>query len=390
MPNRDSFLSRRMIGEDNRLNSDALDLPLLWTMILLVALGLIMIYSASVDGNLHQADRPYYYLARQGGVVLVSVVIALIWFLFIPMKCLLRLTPYLLIISLLMLVLVLIVGTEVNGARRWIRVAGLVNFQPAELFKIAVVLYLASYLYRRQEVLNDFKKVWSVGVPSGLGAALILASGDLGSTVIIFLITLSLLFVAGVRLSWFLVIILLAVLAVIGAILIAPYRIERIMIFLNPESDPLGAGYQTIQSFIANANGHFFGVGLGNGMARYGLPELHTDFIASLMTEELGAVFTLFLCLVYLWFVIRAFAISKRASNLECYYSSYIAKGIGLWIGLQAFMHLGINAGVLPTKGLTLPFISYGGSSLLACIVAGTILMRIDYESKRIALGHRL
>mgnify|MGYP002720646233 FL=1 len=125
-------------------------------------------------------------------------------------------------------------------------------------------------------------------------------------------------------------------------------------------------------------------------MARYGLPELHTDFIASLMTEELGAVFTLFLCLVYLWFVIRAFAISKRASNLECYYSSYIAKGIGLWIGLQAFMHLGINAGVLPTKGLTLPFISYGGSSLLACIVAGTILMRIDYESKRIALGHRL
>lgn len=390
MPNRDSFLSRRMIGEDNRLNSDALDLPLLWTMILLVTLGLIMIYSASVDGNLHQVGKPYYYLVRQGGVVLISVVIALIWFLFVPMKRLLKLTPYLLLVSLFALILVLVIGTEVNGARRWIRVAGLINFQPAELFKIAVVLYLASYLYRRQEVLNDFRKVWFVGIPAGLGAALILASGDLGSTVIIFLITLSLLFVAGVRLSWFLVIIVLGMLGVIGAILIAPYRIQRIMIFLNPESDPLGAGYQTIQSFIANANGHFFGVGLGNGMARYGLPELHTDFIASLITEELGAVFTLFLCLVYLWFVVRAFAISKRASNLECYYSSYVAKGVGLWIGLQAFMHLGINVGVLPTKGLTLPFISYGGSSLLACIVAGTILMRIDYESKRIALGHRL
>ncbi|MBN3859285.1 putative lipid II flippase FtsW [Neisseriaceae bacterium PsAf] len=373
---------------DRKILNERYDKTLIWVLISLIVFGLVMIYSASVDGRIrNKVDSEYFYIIRQGVFFFISVVLGLIGFATISMKKLQKLTPIIVGVSLFLLIFVLFLGTEVNGAKRWIRIFGIFNIQPAELFKFAVILYLASYLYRKFEVLTEFKKIWFVGIVPAVGAALILMSGDLGSTVIIFVITLAMLFMAGLRMSWFLIIMAIGFLGAVFSILITPYRVERIMTFLHPESDPLGAGFQTIQSFVANANGGIWGVGLGNGMARYGLPELHTDFIASFITEELGVVALIILCFVYIWITVRAFSIGKKASDLDLFYSSFVAKGIGVWIGIQALLHIGINTGTLPTKGLTLPFVSYGGSSLLVGVLAITVLLRIDYENRRKTLG---
>ncbi|MFH4354891.1 MAG: putative lipid II flippase FtsW [Neisseriaceae bacterium] len=374
---------------DRKILVDKYDKTLLWVLLLLVMLGVVMIYSASVDGRLRQPEKEYYYVIRQCAFFSVSVFLAVIGFFTIPMKKLLNLTPWIVFFSLFLLVLVLLIGSDINGARRWINL-GVVHLQPAEFFKLAVILYLSSYLYRKYEVVTQFKKVWFVGIIPALGATFILLGGDLGSTVIVFIITLTLLFIAGLRSSWFIIIILIGLLVATMAVVLAPYRVQRITMFLHPETDPLGAGFQTIQSYVANANGGFWGVGLGNGMSRYGLPELHTDFIASFITEELGFGFLMLLCLAYLWVVVRAFSIGKKASDLDLLFSSYVAKGVGIWTGIQAFFHIAINTGTLPTKGLTLPFVSYGGSSLLAMILAAAILLRIDYENRRKTLGFKL
>ncbi|QRN40975.1 MAG: putative lipid II flippase FtsW [Neisseriaceae bacterium] len=372
---------------DRKILNERYDKILMWVLILLIVFGLVMIYSASVDGRIRKIDSEYYYIIRQGIFFFISIIFGLVNFATISMRKLQRLIPLIVFVSLFLLIFVLFVGTEVNGAKRWIRILGIFNIQPAELFKFVVILYLASYLHRKFEVLTEFKKIWFVGIVPAFGAALILVSGDLGSAVIVFVITLSMLFMAGLRLSWFLIIIVIGLIGAVFAILIAPYRIERIMTFLHPEADPLGAGFQTIQSFVANANGGIWGVGLGNGMARYGLPELHTDFIASFIVEELGVVALIILCFTYIWITIRAFSIGKKASDLDLFYSSFVAKGIGVWIGIQALLHIGINTGTLPTKGLTLPFVSYGGSSLLVGVLAISVLMRIDYENRRKTLG---
>lgn len=374
---------------DRKLFNSSYDRELMWVVLLLIVFGMVMIYSASVDGRLYKTGNQYYYLFRQGLFFLISSAVGIIAFLFMPMKRWLTSMPVVVILSLVLLVLALVLGVDVKGARRWINL-GFIHIQPAELFKLAVILYLSSYLYRKYDVLTQFKKVWFVAIVPALGAALILLSGDLGSMVITFIVTLALLFMAGLKWSWFASIVGVGTVAGILAVVFTPYRMRRITTFLHPESDPLGAGFQTIQSFVANAHGGLFGVGLGNGVARYGLPELHTDFIASLITEELGTLFLLILCFIYFWITIRAFSIGKRASDLDLLFSSYVAKGIGIWIGIQAFFHIGINTGLLPTKGLTLPFISYGGSSLMTLILATVILLRIDYENRRASLGYRI
>lgn len=364
------------------------DKTLLWVVIYLIVFGLVMIYSASVEGKISKVNNEYYYIIKQGCFFVITAVCSWIGFFFISMKNLQKLTPWLMAGSMVLLMLVLMIGTEINGARRWIRIIpGFFNLQPAEIFKLATILYLARYLCRNLESSIQWKRIWVVGIVQAVGMALILISRDLGSIFIVLIVSLVILFLGGVSRRWLIAITGIGLVGIISTILLVPYRIKRMMIFLHPESDPFGSGFQTIQSYVANANGGMFGVGLGNGMARYRLPELHTDFIASFITEQLGIICLVILCCAYVWIVGRAFSIGNKAKHFKLSYSSLVAKGIGIWIGAQALMHIGINVGTFPTKGLTLPFISYGGSSLWVSVLAMAILLRIDYENSRKTLG---
>ncbi len=365
------------------------DVSLLWMIVLMAAFSLMMVYSASIAYAGHDGGSKYYYLSRQAVFLAAGGLFA--WLAAkMPLSAWKRLTPLILFGSLLLLVAVLFVGREINGAKRWIHV-GPINLQPTEIFKLAIILYLSSFFTRRAEILKQFKKVWFVGLPIVFGLWLLMLEPDFGSVVVVSVIFLSLLFLAGLPNKWFALVIMLSVLGLALLILFEPYRMARVTSFLDPWQDPLGKGYQLTHSLMAMGRGGWLGVGLGASLEkRFYLPEAHTDFILAVIGEEFGFVGVLVLIFCYVWLVLRAFSIGKQARDLELFFGAFVAKGIGVWLGIQSFFNIGVNIGLLPTKGLTLPLMSYGGSAAIVMLLCMGLLMRVDYENRRVMRGFKV
>ncbi len=289
---------------------------------------------------------------------------------------------------LLMLVLVPHIGRSVNGSRRWLAF-GPFSLQVSELVKLAVVLYMAGFLVRREaEIRNRISGFIKPMVLLALVGVLLLLEPDFGATMVIGCTILALMFLAGVRIWQFLALIVTVGVAFVLLILVAPYRLQRLTTFVNPWATPFGSGYQLTQSLIAFGRGGWFGVGLGNSIQKlFYLPEAHTDFLFAVLAEELGLIAVLFVIVLYMLFIWRILRIGRNAQFRGNLFSAYTAYGFAIWLGLQVFVNIGVNSGMLPTKGLTLPLISYGGSSLLIDCIAIGILLRIDYENRLQLLG---
>lgn len=378
-----NFLDRQILRSGHEF-----DHSLLWMVVLLTAFSLIMIYSASVSGIAIEDGNTWYFLLNQVKFVGVALLCAFITFI-VPLNKQKQMVWPVLIVSIILLVLVLFVGRRINGAIRWISL-GPVNFQPTELFKLAVVMYMASFFTRKAEILKHLKKVWWVSLPVACGLFLIMQQPDFGSFVVVSVIAVGLLFLAGLPWTWFVTVIAVGLLGIGSLILGSSYRLKRVQGFLDPWADPYDKGYQLIQSLLSVSRGGWFGEGIGSGVVKRTLPEAHTDFIFAVIGEEFGIFGLVILTFVFIWLVIRAFSIGKQANDLELFYGSFVAQGIGIWLGVQSFFNLGVNLGMLPTKGLTLPLISYGGSSVLVMFVCIAMLLRVDYENRRKMRGFKV
>jgi len=349
----------------------------------LLTVGLLMVASASMVISDKHYGYPFHYLIRQAIYLIAGLVFA--WIATkIPTKFWKKYAGYLLIISFFLLIVVLIpgIGKTVNGSRRWINF-GFISLQVSEIVKFSAILYLASYLQRYQnQVREELKGFIKPMVLLALIAMLLLLEPDFGALAVLTITFLVLLFLADVRLWPFCVLFLVVVIAMGALAVLSPYRLARLTTFLNPWDTQFGSGYQLTQSLIAFGRGGMFGVGLGNSVQKlYYLPEAHTDFLFAVLAEELGLIGELIVIILFAILVVRIFMLARRAQQMNDLFCSYVACGIGLWIGLQAMINIGVNAGILPTKGLTLPFISYGGSSMLVnCVVVG-IVLRIAYET---------
>lgn len=358
------------------------DQSLLWLVVLMLGFSLVMVYSASVAYAGQVNGSKWFFLIRQAAYIGGGGLLA--WAAFqVPMRVWQKHSVLLLLLSLLMLLLVLFVGREINGAKRWIHV-GPINLQPTEVFKLAVILYLSGFFMRRAEVLQHLKKVCLVALPVGGGLGLIMLQPDFGSFVVVSVISIGLLFLVGLPFRWFAVVVAAGLSGMGVLVLVSPYRMARITAFLDPWADPLGSGYQLTHALMAIGRGGWFGVGLGASVEkRFYLPEAHTDFILAVIGEEFGFVGMMVLIACYLWLVWRAFSIGKIARDLELFFGAFVASGIGIWLGIQSFFNIGVNIGLLPTKGLTLPLISFGGSALWVTMIALALLLRVDYENRR-------
>lgn len=362
------------------------DFPLLAGCFLLLGLGIVMIASASSEVASVQTGNTFYNFTRH----LVYLAIGLIGtatVLLVPMAVWQRYSGHLLFIAVVLLVAVLIpgIGRNVNGANRWIGF-GLFNIQPSELGKVFAVIYLAGYLVRRREEVRaswaGFFKPFVVLLPI---AWLFLLEPDFGATVVMMGAVLAMLFLGGVDMWRFLLMVLLSIGAVMFLVLTQEYRMHRLMNFTDPFADQFGSGYQLSQALIAFGRGDWFGLGLGNSIQKqFYLPEAHTDFVFAVLAEELGLVGSLCTVALFVFVGVRALYLGLWAERAKQYFSAYVAYGIAmLWIG-QFIINVGVNVGLLPTKGLTLPFLSYGGSSLVVCCMCMGILLRIDWERRHI------
>ncbi|EGV35663.1 putative lipid II flippase FtsW [Neisseria weaveri] len=363
------------------------DQSLLWMVILMSAFSLLMIYSATISYDSH-----WGFLKKQAMFLAGGSIIGLVAARF-PMALWKKWTPFILLFSLLMLIAVLLFAVkDIKGARRWLSF-GAFNVQPTEMFKLAIILYLSSFFARRAELLTQLKlsKVAWPALPVGAGLGLIMLQPDFGSFVVVSVVAVGLLFLAGLPWKWFFAIICFGLVTMAGLIVMAPYRMARVAAFMDPWEDPMGKGYQLTHSLMAIARGEWFGVGLGASLEkRFYLPEAHTDFILAIVGEEFGFFGLSMLVFCYGWLVWRAFSIGKQALDLELSFNAYVAKGIGIWIGIQSFFNIGVNIGMLPTKGLTLPLMSYGGSSLVMMLLAVALLLRVDYENRLKMRGYKV
>lgn len=348
----------------------------------LLLFGLLMVASASMVISDRQFGYPFHYLLRQAIYLGIGLIFAFAATR-IPMSFWERISVPLLFISLFLLLIVLIpgIGRVMNGSRRWLYL-GVITLQVSELMKLAALLYLASYLQRHsQEVQTQVSGFIKPLIFLGIIAILLLLEPDFGATFVMSAIFLVLLFVAGVRLSWFVLLLVLAIAAMASLAIISPYRMQRLTTFLNPWNAQFGSGYQLTQSLIAFGQGGFFGVGLGNSIQKlFYLPEAHTDFLFAVIAEELGLIGAIVLMLLFAAVIVYILRIGRHAVRVNALFCAYIAYGAATWLGIQGMINIGVNAGVLPTKGLTLPFISYGGSSMLVnCLLIG-IILRIAHE----------
>jgi cell division protein FtsW len=366
------------------------DTTVVWAAAVLLTLGLVMVYSASIAiADSARPGNPTYYLTRHA-VFLGAAVLAALAAFQIPLRAWQALAPWLFVVGILLLALLLLPGVarEVNGARRWLAL-GIVNFQPSELMKLAVVLYTADYAVRKHALLYSFRR----GLLPMLGVMLVvgwllLGEPDFGAFVVTCAIAIAILFLAGMNGRWFAALVALAGVGFTLLVISSPYRVQRIFGFMDPWSDPFGKGYQLSHALIAFGRGEWFGVGLGASVEKlHYLPEAHTDFLLAVIAEELGFVGVVLVIGLFLWLVSRAFAIGRLATQHERHFAALAAQGIGIWFGFQALINMGVNMGLLPTKGLTLPLMSYGGSGLLANFIALAILLRIDWENRQLSRG---
>ncbi len=373
------------------------DQPLVWVVVLLMLLGMVMVYSASIalpDSPKYASYKNSHFLFRQAMFIGAAMVAGMLAFR-VRIETWQRLAPYLFVATLVLLVLVLIpgIGKGVNGARRWLSFK-VFNLQPSELMKLFVVLYAADYTVRKQEVMHKLTKGFMpMTFAIGFVGLLLLLEPDLGAFGVIVCIAMGILFLGGINGIWFggIGATLVGIFSMV--ILLSPWRRERIFAYLNPweESNALGKAYQLSHSLIAFGRGELFGVGLGGSVEKlHYLPEAHTDFLLAVIGEELGFAGVLVVVALFYWIVKRSFEIGRQAIALDLTFAGLAAKGIGIWIGVQAFINMGVNLGLLPTKGLTLPLMSYGGSGVLINCVGLAILLRIDYENRVLMRGGRI
>lgn len=368
------------------------DRTLVWCTVLLLALGVVMVYSASIaiaEGGRSTGYQPTYYLVRHALFVAISIAVAVVAFQ-VPIRLWQQAAPILFVVGLVLLVLVLIpgIGREVNGSRRWISL-GVANLQPSEVVKVFAVLYAADYTVRKAAFMHSLKRgfmpMFFVMLLTG---GLLLREPDFGAFAVITVVAMGILFLGGMNWRLFAGLILMLIVGFLLLIWTSPYRMQRIVGFMDPWADPYGKGYQLSHALIAFGRGEWLGVGLGASVEKlFYLPEAHTDFLLAVIAEELGFVAVLLILVLFGWIVARAFAIGRRAAVLERYFASLVAQGIGLWIGVQAIINMGVNMGMLPTKGLTLPLLSFGGSALAATCAALSILLRIDWENRQLMKG---
>ncbi|WP_298832781.1 putative lipid II flippase FtsW [uncultured Piscinibacter sp.] len=372
------------------------DQALVWVVVGLLALGLVMVYSASValpDSPKFARYANSHFLARHALQIALAVMAALV-VVQIPLSVWEKAAPWVFVLALVLLVAVLVpfIGKVVNNSRRWIPL-GIINFQPSELAKLAMAMYAASYMTRKMDVKEDFlRAVWPMAVALGFTGFLLLREPDMGAFMVIALISMGILFLGGVNGRMFLL---------SGAVLVASFVLviassaekrERIFAYLEPW-DPeyaLGKAYQLTHSLIAFGRGEFFGQGLGGSVEKlHYLPEAHTDFLLAVIGEELGFVGVATVIVAFFWLTRRIFHIGRQSIALDRVFAGLYAQGIGIWFGGQAFINMGVNLGVLPTKGLTLPLMSYGGSAIVMNLVALAIVVRIDVENRQLMRGGR-
>ena len=369
------------------------DRTLVWFALLLLGLGMVMVYSASIaiaEGSRGTGYQPTYYLLRHALFVAIALVFAVIAFQ-VPTRLWQQAAPYLFLVALGFLFFVLVpgIGREVNGSRRWISLY-VVNFQPSELMKVACVLYAADYTVRKAAFMHSLRRgflpMFFVMLLTG---GLLLREPDFGAFAVITVIAMGILFLGGMNWRLFAGLFVMLIVGFLLLIWTSPYRMQRVVGFMDPWADPFGKGYQLSHALIAFGRGEWLGVGLGGSVEKlFYLPEAHTDFLLAVIAEELGFVAVALIVFVFAWIVARAFAIGRRAAMLERYFAALVAQGVGLWIGVQAIINMGVNMGILPTKGLTLPLLSFGGSALAASCVALAVLLRIDWENRQLSKGY--
>jgi len=373
------------------------DQALVWVVVALMAWSLVMVYSASValpDNPRFARYASTHFLWRHAFSIAMGSVAALLAFQ-VPLRTWERMAPWLFAVALVLLMLVLIpfIGKGVNGARRWIAL-GVMNFQPSELAKLAVLLYAADYMVRKMEVKERFfRAVLPMAAAVFVVGMLLLAEPDMGAFMVIVVIAMGILFLGGVNARMFFLMGTLVVGAFAMVIATSPWRRERIFAYLDPfsEDHALGKGYQLSHSLIAIGRGEIFGVGLGGSVEKlHWLPEAHTDFLLAVIGEEFGLVGVLVVIGLFMWITRRIMHIGRQAIALDQVFAGLVAQGVGLWMGFQAFINIGVNLGALPTKGLTLPLMSYGGSAILMNLVALAIVLRIDFENRQLMRGGRV
>ncbi len=368
------------------------DWGLLWVALSLLGIGLVMVYSASVAIAEAASGNPSQYLTRHAMYLVLGLALGYAAAQ-LPTRLWQRFAPLLFVAGVVLLVLVLIpgIGYEVKGARRWIPLGPLGNLQPSEFVKLAVVLYAADYTVRKAALMDSLRKgfmpMFAVMLTVG---TLLLLEPDFGAFAVIVAIALGILFLGGLNWRLFVGLILLLAVGFVLLIYLSPYRMARLAGFLNPWDDPLGKGYQLTHALIAFGRGELTGVGLGDSVEKlHYLPEAHNDFLLAVIGEELGLIGVLIVIALFAWLIWRAFSIGWQAALMERNFPALVAQGIGVWLGVQGFINMGVNLGLLPTKGLTLPLMSYGGSGIVANCIALGILVRIDYENRCLMRGKK-
>jgi len=368
------------------------DYTLIWVSVLLIGIGLVMVYSASIaiaEAGRFTGGQPAYFLIRHCIALVISAVAAILTFQ-VPLRLWQQVAPYLFLFGAALLVIVLVpgLGREINGSRRWLPLV-VMNLQPSELMKLFVVLYAADYTVRKAAWMHSLRKgflpMFAVMLFVG---ALLLREPDFGAFAVITCIAMGVLFLGGMNWKLFVGLFVLLVVGFVIVIVTSPYRMQRILGFMDPWADPFGKGYQLSHALIAFGRGEWLGVGLGASVEKlFYLPEAHTDFLLAVIGEELGFVGVTVVILLFAWLTARAFSIGAQAARLERYYAALVAQGIGIWFGVQSFVNMGVNMGLLPTKGLTLPLLSFGGSGLLANCCALALLLRVDFENRPLMRG---
>ena len=368
----------------NRATPEALyDRQLVWIALGLMLTGLVMVTSASFPISARLTDQPFHFMFRHAIFLVLALGVSSV-ILQIPMKRWFQYSTYLLGLSFFLLIVVLVVGKSVNGASRWIPL-GLFNLQPAEVAKLSLFIFMAGYLVRKQD---EVRKTFFGGFAKpimvfGAFAVLLLGQPDLGTVVVMLVTLFGMLFIAGAKLSQFIALMVAGIAAVVGLIVVEPYRVRRVTSFWEPWNDPFGSGYQLTQSLMAFGRGDWMGQGLGNSVQKLEyLPEAHTDFVFAVLAEELGFVGVTLVLILIFSLVFKAILIGKKAFESDQLFNGYLAFGIGIWFAFQTLVNVGAASGIVPTKGLTLPLISYGGSSLIVMSVAVSMLLRIDHECR--------
>ena len=378
----------KIFSSQKNYNLPIYDYHLIWATLLLLGIGLVMVYSSSVDVAAASKSSNYqnhYYLLRQSIYIGIGLFMGYISFQ-IPIYFWQRMAPYLFIIGLVLLVLVLIpgIGREVNGSRRWISLV-VVNFQPSEFVKLATIMYASDYVLRKSKqmrtIVKGFLPMLGVIVFTGF---LLLLEPDFGALAVITIVAMGILFLGGLSLKIFFSLIIFTPISIYFLIVNSPYRMQRIVAFLDPWADPYGKGYQLTHSLIAFGRGEYFGVGLGGSVEKQlYLPEAHTDFILAVIGEEFGLLGVTIVIGLFVYLVLRMFGIAKESIQNKKHFPALMAQGVALWFATKGIINMGVNVGLFPTKGLTLPLLSFGGSGILLNMVAVAIVLKIDHENRR-------